>query len=393
MALNPNIILSGMPQPFDTNALLQQQISGMENINVLERQRRADELAMQDRAAAAEKEAAQAQEAATLKALLPAYTYGIQTGDMAGALNLVPPEMQESLRPYADALVGKSPQEVQAALIGSLSSSPAGQEALAAIQRAQTAQIQLGQLDVSRGRLAFDTEQAAAAAARPPKGNYERFETDEGIFILNRDTGEIAPATLSPAEGPISAEVPPQAGPLKPAKKETAEEVKKRLADEKRAKDLTMAITEVETVMQPGNLIDQSTGSYIGNLIDGTLATVGWGTPGYEANAKLAPIADLVLKMVPRFEGPQSNYDVQSYKDAAGNLADPTVPNSVKKAAAKEIVRLFKKYRDQFEYAPDGAGAEEAPGGPRQISTDEEYDALPSGTEFLDPDGVLRRKP
>ena len=52
MALNPNIILSGMPQPFDTNALLQQQISGMENINALERQRRADELAMQDRAAA-----------------------------------------------------------------------------------------------------------------------------------------------------------------------------------------------------------------------------------------------------------------------------------------------------------------------------------------------------
>jgi len=165
MALNPNIILSGMPQPFDTNALLQQQISGMENINALERQRRADELAMQDRAAAAEKEAAQAQEAATLKALLPAYTYGIQTGDIAGAGQLVPPEMRPQIQQYIDALTGKSPQEVQAALIGSLSSSPMGQEALGAIQRAQTAQIQLGQLDVSRGRLAFDTEQAAAAAA------------------------------------------------------------------------------------------------------------------------------------------------------------------------------------------------------------------------------------
>jgi hypothetical protein len=80
----------------------------------------------------------------------------------------------------------------------------------------------------------------------------------------------------------------------------------------------------------------------------------------------LAPIADLVLKMVPRFEGPQSNFDVQSYKDAAGNLANPNVPVSVKKAAATEIVRLFRKYRDQFEYAGEGAGAsaadEEAPG-------------------------------
>lgn len=197
MALNPNIILSGMPQPFDTNALLQQQISGMENINALERQRRADELAMQDRAAAAEKEAAQAQEAATLKALLPAYTYGIQTGDMAGALNLVPPEMQESLRPYADALVGKSPQEVQAALIGSLSSSPVGQEALAAIQRGQTAQIQLGQLDVSRGRLAFDTEQAAAAAAAAgqPKPMTE-YEAER--IRLDREKAEREAAAMGP---------------------------------------------------------------------------------------------------------------------------------------------------------------------------------------------------
>jgi hypothetical protein len=114
--------------------------------------------------------------------------------------------------------------------------------------------------------------------------------------------------------------------------------------------------------MQPGGLIDQATGSYIGNLVDTAAAAIGAGTEGSAAIARLAPIADLVLKMVPRFEGPQSNFDVQSYKDAAGNLANPNVPVSVKKAAATEIVRLFRKYRDQFEYAGGGAPAEDRGG-------------------------------
>ena len=39
-----------------------------------------------------------------------------------------------------------------------------------------------------------------------------------------------------------------------------------------------------------------------------------------------------------------------------------------------------------------GRGTQAAPSLPR-ISTDEEFDALPSGAEFFDPDGVKRRKP
>lgn len=162
MPLDPSIISNAfadvsrnMP---DMNALMQQRVQGAENIYQIETGR-------QEQAAQAEQEAAKAQEDATFKALLPAYTYGIQTGDITGALNLVPPEMQESLTPYIDALAGRSPQEVQAALIGSLSSDPRGQEALSAIQRGQTFGVQQGQLDVSRERLAFDREKAAAEAA------------------------------------------------------------------------------------------------------------------------------------------------------------------------------------------------------------------------------------
>jgi hypothetical protein len=325
MPLDPSIIGSYNPGPgVNVNALMQQQMQGMENINALERQRQADALAMEDRAVLQQERAAAAEEAAVIEALLPAYTYGIETGDMTGALNLVPPEMQDGLLPYVQALEGKNPEEVRSALIGSLSASKAGQEALAAIQRAETAGIQRGQLDVSRQRLALD-----AAAANQPEA---MTPYQEAQIALEREK-------------------------LAQQPKPTAEEAKKRLADEKRVKDLDLAIAEVETVMKPGGLIDQSTGSYLGNLIDTAVNLFPVATPGAVANARLKPIADLVLKMVPRFEGPQSNYDVQAYKDAAGDLANPNLAPDVKKAAADTIVRLFRKYKNQFEYAGDGGAA------------------------------------
>jgi hypothetical protein len=144
------------------------------------------------------------------------------------------------------------------------------------------------------------------------------------------------------------------------AAKGTAEEVKKRLAEDKRTKDIAFAVKEVEAAAAENGLLDQATGSLFGNLIKDTTAQLfGYGTEGAIANAKMKPIADLVLKLVPRFEGPQSDKDTQSYRDAAGDLANPNLPASVKKAAAAQIVGLLKKYSGQFEYP----GGEDTGGG------------------------------
>jgi hypothetical protein len=82
----------------------------------------------------------------------------------------------------------------------------------------------------------------------------------------------------------------------------------------------------------------------------------------------------MVLKMVPRFEGPQSDKDTRTYKEAAGQLADATLPTEIRQQAAKEIVRLMKARKNQFVTqemaaegaAPAGAAPAAAPAAPRR---------------------------
>ena len=102
-------------------------------------------------------------------------------------------------------------------------------------------------------------------------------------------------------------------------------------------------------------MLDVSTGSGAGALVDRAAEFVGSTTEGAQAISKLKPIADLVLKLVPRFEGPQSDADTRSYRDAAGDLANPSLPREQRKAAAQTILRLFKQRQGQFG-TPDAEG-------------------------------------
>lgn len=113
-------------------------------------------------------------------------------------------------------------------------------------------------------------------------------------------------------------------------------------------RNLGTAIANLTDAIKPGGLLEKSTGSGLGRAMDVSAGFFGQATEGAIAAAKLAPIADLVLKMVPRFEGPQSDKDTQSYKEAAGQLANASLPNEIRKGAAEIIIKLMKERRDQF---------------------------------------------
>lgn len=124
--------------------------------------------------------------------------------------------------------------------------------------------------------------------------------------------------------------------------------IKQEQAEKNLARDIERATSELKEITKDGGLIDQSTGSGFGRAADVTARFFGEALEGDIAIGKLKPIADMVLKMVPRFEGPQSDKDTQSYKEAAGQLADPMLPNKIRKEAGKTILRLMKDRRDQF---------------------------------------------
>jgi len=113
-------------------------------------------------------------------------------------------------------------------------------------------------------------------------------------------------------------------------------------------RDLDLAITEIGNAIKPGGLLEKSTASGAGKLRDAAGNFIGYATEGSVAAASLKPIADLGLKMVPRFEGPQSDKDTASYKEAAGQLANENLPVATRRAAAETVVRLMKARKGQF---------------------------------------------
>ena len=324
MPLDPSIIsnsFANISTP-DVNALMQQRVQGAENIYQIETARQAQ-------AAEAEKEAAKQAAEAMLPAVASAFSDPSDAG-LDAAASMLPPEISQAFTPFLQRLKAiRDPKMRMTILRAELAKDDEGQYILGQLEPSANMRLQ------------------AEAAERRAGLDEKRYALDERRIGL--DEAKLnQPETMTPYQ---QAQIELERAKLEETKtKETAEEVKRRLAEERRVKDVAFAVKEVEAAAEPGGLIDQATGSYIGNLVDTTFQAFGGGTYGAVANAKMKPVADLVLKLVPRFEGPQSDKDTQSYRDAAGDLANPNLPASVKRAAATKIVELLQQYSGQFEY-------------------------------------------
>lgn len=91
-------------------------------------------------------------------------------------------------------------------------------------------------------------------------------------------------------------------------------------------------------------LIDAATGSLVGAGADKLAAAFGKAPEGAQAIAQLQVLQAGLMLNQPRMEGPQSDRDVELYRQAAGSLGDPTVPRETKKAALRTIRMLQDKY-------------------------------------------------
>ena len=90
--------------------------------------------------------------------------------------------------------------------------------------------------------------------------------------------------------------------------------------------------------------ISKSTGSSIGAGVDELARAVGASTKGAEAIAKLNVLAGPIKMNIPRFEGAQSDRDVQEYARQAGDFANPKLTVKERLAALDAMETLLKKY-------------------------------------------------
>jgi hypothetical protein len=116
-------------------------------------------------------------------------------------------------------------------------------------------------------------------------------DTGKVAQVITDNAGNVRMFTASGEEV-----IPKTAAGAPPPKGKPSATFEKTTAQRKQlALDLDRAITELSTAAEDGGLIDQSTGSGLGQLADTAAGVIGQATPGAIAISKLQPIADLVL--------------------------------------------------------------------------------------------------
>jgi hypothetical protein len=118
------------------------------------------------------------------------------------------------------------------------------------------------------------------------------------------------------------------------------------------------ALNTLDLLDQAEALLPKSTSGGAEALVSDIAAYFGHTTEGRAKIAALAPIAAKLVGYVPRFEGPQSDRDVQLYRDAAGDLANPNKPVGERIAALQQMRALSLKYAGSMG---SGGGGQAAP--------------------------------
>lgn len=108
----------------------------------------------------------------------------------------------------------------------------------------------------------------------------------------------------------------------------------------KRAQNVLLLTQEAEQILSNG----KATGSGIGSLLDTGASWFGVSTEGAQSTAQLSTIAGQLISNMPRMEGPQSDKDVQMYKQMAGDLGNASLPVATRMAALRQMQALNEKY-------------------------------------------------
>ena len=93
----------------------------------------------------------------------------------------------------------------------------------------------------------------------------------------------------------------------------------------------------IMALQQAAPLVDKSTGSGFGNIVDQTAGFFGKSTKGAEAADQLKVLGETITLKMPKPAGPQSDADMLRAQKASANIQDPTIPIERKKEAMQTL--------------------------------------------------------
>lgn len=114
----------------------------------------------------------------------------------------------------------------------------------------------------------------------------------------------------------------------------------------KTAQEEAQRLDRVDAILpEIKKLLPNATGSKVGSLVDAAAGSVGYTTDGAATTAQLQTLAGQLVALMPKMSGPQSDKDVDMYKQMAGDLANPAKTVKQRQAALQTIQKLNNKYR------------------------------------------------
>lgn len=113
----------------------------------------------------------------------------------------------------------------------------------------------------------------------------------------------------------------------------------------------TKAESNAQIARLAAPLLDQAYGSKAEAGIKGVAGALGLSTAAKDANDTLTSYSTQLAVNAPRFSGPTSDYDAKSYREAVGDLANPSKSLESKKQALSNIIKLSNKAKQQASQA------------------------------------------
>ncbi len=140
-------------------------------------------------------------------------------------------------------------------------------------------------------------------------------------------------------------------------------------------------------------LLPSATGSLAGTVRDVGKAAIGYSDEKTKANEQLRLYSGWLVSNVPRMEGPQSNFDVQNYKQMAADLGNTMKPIGDRLAALQGLRELQGKYAVDSGIPPIGADELNAPiPAMNDIPSPPNPMTIPGTKEQMDIEFKLRQK-